>query len=112
MGSDFVSYAHAQKRDPSSVKPVKLVADYRDAYDRAIFYYPDETERLEQWTRFLELHEAGAAEDSNVYRLRLMEMTPMMLPPYKGVNARKSSKITEEARYQTLYTDEFWNDGE
>ena len=106
----FASYAHAQTRDLSFVKLVKLVADHREAYDRATFYYPDEIERLEQWSRFLELQEAGAAQDSDVYRLRLIKMTPMVLPPYKGVNTRKSGKIAEEARYQTLYTDGFWND--
>ena len=31
------------------------MSDYRDAYDRATFYYPDEIERAEQWQRYLEL---------------------------------------------------------
>ena len=44
------------------------------------------------------------------YRLRLMEVTPMMLPPYKGLNVRNEAKVTEEARYQTLFIDEFLND--
>jgi hypothetical protein len=84
-----------------------LVSDYREAYDRAIFYYPEEIERNEQWQRHLELEEAGAAEDSDAYRLRLLEMTPMMLSPYKGLNLRGKVKVNEEARYQTLFTYEF-----
>ena len=106
----FASYAHAQKRGLSFAKPVKLVSDYREAYDRDIFYYPDEIEPNEQWQRYLELEAAGAAEDSDTYRLRLLETTPMMLSPYKGLNTRGKLKVTEEARYQTLFTDEFWTD--
>jgi hypothetical protein len=106
----FATYAHAQKRGLSFTKPVKLVSDYREAYDRAIYYYPDEIERNEQWQRYLELEAAGAAEDSDVYRLRLLETTPMMLSPYNGQNLRGKPKVTEDARYQTLFTDEFWND--
>ena len=34
----------------------------------------------------------------------------MMLPPYKGLNVRNEAKVTEEARYQTLFIDEFLND--
>ena len=64
----FASYAHAQKRDLSFVNLLRLVSDYRDAYDRATFYYPDEIERAEQWQRYLELEQAGAAEDSDTYR--------------------------------------------
>ena len=106
----FATYTHTLKRGLSFAKPVKLVSTYLEAYDRAIYYYPDEIERSEQWQRYLELEAAGAAEDADMYRLRLMETTPMMLPPYKGENLRGKAKITEEARYQTLFTDEFWTD--
>ena len=34
----------------------------------------------------------------------------MMLSPYKGLNLRGTVNVTEEARYQTLFTDEFWTD--
>jgi hypothetical protein len=106
----YATYAHAQKRGLSFAKPVKLVSTYKEAYDRAAFYYPDEIERSEQWQRYLELEAAGAAEDSDLYRLRLLETTPMMLPPYRGQNLRGKPKVTEEARYQTLFTDESWTD--
>ena len=97
-------------RGLSFTKPVKLVSTYKEAYDRAVFYYPDEIERNEQWQRYLELEAAGAAEDADMYRLRLLETTQMMLPPYKGQNLRGKAKVNEEARYQTLFTDEFWTD--
>ena len=84
----LVAYAHAQKRGLSFAKPVKLVSDYREAYDRANYYYPDVMERNEQWQRYLELEAAGAAGDSDTYKLRLLEMTPMMISPYKGLNLR------------------------
>ena len=51
----FATYAHAQKRGLSFTKPVKLVSTYKEAYDRAIFYYPDEIERNEQWQRYLDI---------------------------------------------------------
>ena len=89
---------------------MKLVSTYKEAYDRAIFYYPDEIERSEQWQRYLELEAAGAAEDSDLYRLSLLETTSMMLPPYRGQNLRGKPTVTEEARYQTLFTNEFWTD--
>ena len=43
------------------------------------FYYPEEIERIEQWTRFLELWEAGAGTPGHpdVYRLGLMETSPI-----------------------------------
>jgi hypothetical protein len=44
----FSSNAHATGRDLSYYKPLKLVCDYREAWDRAIFYYDDEEERLWQ----------------------------------------------------------------
>ena len=49
-------------------------------------------------------------EDSNQYRMRLLETTPMVLSPYKGLNMRGKVKVTEGSRYQTLFTDEFWTD--
>ena len=103
----FATYTHAQKSGFSVAKPVKLVSEYREAYDRAIFYFPDEIERNEQWQRYLELEGAGAAEDSDTYRLRLLEITQMRLSPYKGLNLRGKVKVNEEARYQNMFTYEF-----
>ena len=103
----FATDVHAQKRGLSFAKPVKLASDYRGAYDRANFYYPDAIEGNEQWQRYLELEGAGAAEDSDTYRLRLLEITQMRLSPYKGLNLRGKVKVNEEARYQNMFTYEF-----
>ena len=85
----FAANAHATGRDLSFYKPHKLVNDYREAWDRCIYYYDDEEERLWQWRNFLMQLEKGAADDSPESRKHVGDTTPLLIPPYNGANSRK-----------------------
>ena len=65
----FSSNAHASGRDLSfpNTFPIKLVTNYREAWDRCCFYYADEEERAVQWNNLLLLIRAGAEEDTEEY---------------------------------------------
>ena len=79
----FSSNAHATGRDLSfpHLFPIKLVSNYREAWDRCCFYYPDEEERAIQWNNLLLLIKAGAEEDTDEYRKVVAQLTPMLIPP-------------------------------
>ena len=108
----FSSNAHATGRDLSfpHLFSIKLVMNYREAWDRCCFYYTDEAERTTQWNNFLMLIDAGAEEDTDSFRKLVAQLTPMLIPPSKGANSRLN-KVTADVRYQTLWTDLHWNDG-
>ena len=74
------------------------MSDYREAWDRCIFYYEEEEERLWQWKIFLLQLEAGAADDKPEYRKLVGQISPMLMPPYNGPNSRKA-KVTADIRY-------------
>ena len=98
----FSSNAHATGRDLSYNKPLKLVCNYREAWDRCIYYYEDEVERLWQWRNFLMQLEAGAADDKDDYRKLVAQLSPMLIPPFKGTNTR-TKQVTADVRYATSY---------
>ena len=108
----FSSNAHATGRALSfpHLFPIKLVSNYREAWDRCCFYYPDEEERAIQWNNLLLLIKAGAEEDTDEYRKLAAQLTPMLIPPFNGANSRLL-KVIEDVRYQTLWTDLHWTDG-
>ena len=107
----FSSNAHATGRDLSfpHLFTIKLVTNYREAWDRCCFYYADEKERAIQWGRLLQLIDAGAEEDADEYRQLAAQFTGMLIPPWNGVNSRLS-EVTAAVKYQTLWTDANWTD--
>ena len=88
----------------SALVPIKLVMNYKEAWDRCCFYYADETERTVQWSHLLQLIHAGANEDADEYRRLAEQFNPMLIPPWNGVNTRLNEVITA-VKYQTLWTD-------
>ena len=107
----FQSNAHASGRDLSfpHLQPIKLVLNYREAYDRCCFYYEDPTERAWQWRSLILQINAGAQDDAEEYRKLVAHLTPLLIPAFKGVNTRLV-QLTADIRYQTLWTDAHWND--
>ena len=70
---------HATARDLSvpHLFPIKLVMNYREAWDRCYFYYADEKERAVQWNHLLQLIDAGGQEDMYEYRQLAAQFNPM-----------------------------------
>ena len=98
------SNAHATARDLSfvSLMPVLHVSTLRQAYDRCIFYYPEETERAYQWNIGLQLIRAGAERDAPEYRLLASTITDMYIPPFEGMHTRPS-RAHKLIRHQAIF---------
>ena len=52
---------------------------------------------------------AGAQEDADECRKLAAQLTPMLIPPWNGMNTR-FAEVTTAVKYQTLWTDVNWID--
>ena len=107
----FPGYTEASGHNISFAQAgqLQLISELGEARELCKLWFADcpAGEMEMQWARVIWLVDAGAGSGTEGYRVRLGEVTPMLLqlPPYCGQNPRRGAKVTQDAIWVTMAVD-------